>query len=109
MKLTWIFDFHTCSTPVNSKQLEMEFENEVEIHRFYRRHPTSPDLRYSPRGEYSKIIKIKFLETIAPHETNLVIEFLAEEEPVFKKVVWSDKNNNQRHECSSDEIKRLNN
>lgn len=108
MKVIWEFDFHTCSTPFNSKELEMEFENEVQIKHFYRRHPSSPDLRFRPRDMYSKKIEIEFLDMISPIETNLVIEFLAEKRPVFKKVVWSDKKNGQKHECDSKDIERFN-
>lgn len=109
-RLEWEFDFHTASIPFNPTMLEMEFENKVEIKRFYDRHASSPDFRYMPKGEYSKTIEIQFIKIqITPFKTNLVIVFLAEKpRPVFKKIVWTNKSQGQEHILTKDQIKQLN-
>ncbi len=108
-RLPWEFDFDTASITFVPTMLEMEFENEVEIKRFYYRYEISPDFRFMPKGEYSNQIKIQFIKKqIHPPDTNLVFIFLAKTRPVFTKIIWSDKSSNQIHDLDEDEIKRLN-
>jgi len=109
-RLPWELDFDTASIQFSPTMLEMEFENKVEIKRFYYRYQSSPDFRYMPKGEYSNKIKIEFIKKqIHPPDTNLVFIFLAESRPVFTKVVWTNKSMGVKpHDLDKKEITRLN-
>lgn len=104
----WKFKFHVGGTTFNSKQLEMEFEDKVAINRLFQRHPSSPDLEFSPTGVYSEEIKVDFLDPVAAFETNLMLYLSAETKPVFKKVTWLNKKEGQSHELDQKQIDRLN-
>ena len=107
-RLEWYFKFFTAPAVRAVTMLEMEFEDKVEI-KYFGLGPdeTSTDIKFKPKGEYSEKIKIKLISP-SPMEqmTNLVIIFLAEKEPVFKKVVW--KNDANEYPLNESQLKTLN-
>lgn len=107
MKPLWKIKFFTGSMTFVSTELEMEFENEVQIERLFSGHESSPDIAFSPTDVYKKEIKIKFVNPV-PYENDLMIWLRAEKQPVFKKVIWWNKHNNHHLEFTQDQIKQLN-
>ena len=108
-KLRWSKKFHNGATTFVSKELEMEFENEVEIDSLRNgRQEDSPKISFSPEGAYSKKIEIEFESPVPGISQNLMIRFRAEKEPFFKKVIWSNKKDNRSYEFSQDQLDVLN-
>lgn len=108
-KLRWRKRFHASTVDFFATKLEMGFENEVEIAHITNGHQdNSPKIPFNPEGEYSKEIKIEFLDPIPPHEQTLMIWFLAEKEPVFTKVIWSNTEQGRTHPFTQKQIDMLN-
>jgi len=108
-KLRWRKKFHNAAADFVSKELEMEFENEVEIESITNgQQEGSPKIPFNPEGAYSKKIEIEFPDSVPPIQKNLMIWFQAEKEPFFKKVVWSNKKDNHSYEFNQDQLDVLN-
>jgi len=108
-RLLWKFNkFHAAGVGFHTKKLEMEFEKEVEIERFFRGHPSSANLEFIPEGEYSKKIEIEFLEALLPHDPSLNIWFRAEERPVFTKIIFRNDKRDRKEEFKQNQIDVIN-
>jgi len=108
-KLRWRKKFHNGAAAFVSKELEMEFENEVEIDSIRNGHQEdSHKITFNPQGAYLKKIEMEFPDSVPPLQKNLMIWFLAEKKPFFKKVIWLNKKENHSYEFNQNQLDVLN-